>query len=170
MKVTIISIVIGAFGTVTTKETGGLGSWRTSGHHCWERPEYWEESWRLEESCCHSNISERPSVNANVKNSKGVIIIIKLKKLWNRKAPVIPIVNGLLGTISKGLKKRLKKFEIGGRTETIQTIALLRSAKILRSVLNPWLVWFLCLMAFKLCLLFKVILLNEQWYYFTLGG
>ena len=29
---TIISIVIGAFGTVT-KETGGYGSWRTSGDH-----------------------------------------------------------------------------------------------------------------------------------------
>ena len=36
MKVTIIPIVIGAFGTVTkriTKGTGGLGSWRTSGDH-----------------------------------------------------------------------------------------------------------------------------------------
>ena len=39
MKVTIIPIVIGAFGTVTKgllKGTGGLGSWRTSGDH----PEY----------------------------------------------------------------------------------------------------------------------------------
>ena len=36
MKVTIIPIVIGAFGTVTKriiKGTGGLGSWRTSGDH-----------------------------------------------------------------------------------------------------------------------------------------
>ena len=36
MLVTIIPIVIGAFGTVTkriTKGTGGLGSWRTSGDH-----------------------------------------------------------------------------------------------------------------------------------------
>ena len=32
MQVTIIPIVIGAFGTVT-KGTGGLGSWRTSGDH-----------------------------------------------------------------------------------------------------------------------------------------
>ena len=32
MKVTIISIVIGAFATVT-KGTGGLGSWRTNGDH-----------------------------------------------------------------------------------------------------------------------------------------
>ena len=36
MKVTIIPIVIGAFGTVTKgqfKGTGGFGSWRTSGDH-----------------------------------------------------------------------------------------------------------------------------------------
>ena len=33
MKVTIIPIVIGAFGTVTIKGTGELGGWRTSGDH-----------------------------------------------------------------------------------------------------------------------------------------
>ena len=36
MNVMIISIVIGAFGTVTKgiiTGTGGLGSWRMSGHH-----------------------------------------------------------------------------------------------------------------------------------------
>ena len=36
MKVTIIPIVIGTFGTVTKgllKKTGGLGSWQTSGDH-----------------------------------------------------------------------------------------------------------------------------------------
>ena len=32
MKMTILSIVIGAFGTIT-KGTGGLGRWRTSGDH-----------------------------------------------------------------------------------------------------------------------------------------
>ena len=58
------------------KGTGGLGSLRTGGEHpklqhYWERPEYWEESWRLEETCCHSNSSERPSVSADVKNSNN---------------------------------------------------------------------------------------------------
>ena len=35
MRMTIVPIVIGAFGTVTTiiKGPGGLGSWRTSGDH-----------------------------------------------------------------------------------------------------------------------------------------
>ena len=38
----------------------------------WKRPEYWEESWRLEETCCHSNSSEKPSAKTDVKNSQGV--------------------------------------------------------------------------------------------------
>ena len=50
-----------------------LGKWSCRPfklQHCWERPEYWgEESWRLQETCCHSNSSERPSANADVKNS-----------------------------------------------------------------------------------------------------
>ena len=70
MKVTIISVVIGVFGTVTkgiSKGLGilkGLGSWqrrkrpsklhyyweRPGLHYYWERPEYWEESWKLEET------------------------------------------------------------------------------------------------------------------------
>ena len=36
----------------------------------WDRLEYREESWRLEETCSHSNSSEKPSANAGVKNSK----------------------------------------------------------------------------------------------------
>ena len=41
-----------------------------------DRSEYWEESWRFDETCYHSNFSERPSANADVKISQGVIIII----------------------------------------------------------------------------------------------
>ena len=40
------------------------------------RPEYWEESWRLAETCCHSDSSERPSADSGVKNSLEIIIII----------------------------------------------------------------------------------------------
>ena len=38
----------------------------------WERPEYWEASWRLEETCCHSGSCERPSAKTDVKNSQWV--------------------------------------------------------------------------------------------------
>ena len=51
------------------------------------------------------------------------------------KVTVIPIIIGALRTVSKGLVKRLEELEIGGRAKTIQTTALLRSARILRRVL-----------------------------------
>ena len=60
----------------------------------------------------------------------------ELKKLWNMKVTVIPIVIGALGTVTKGLIQGLKDLEIRGRVETIQTTALLRSARILRRVLE----------------------------------
>ena len=52
------------------------------------------------------------------------------------KITVIPIVIGALGTLLKGLLKRLDDLEIRGQIETIQTTALLRSARILRRVLE----------------------------------
>ena len=45
--------------------------------HCWGRPEYWEKSRKPEETCCLSDPSEWPLANAGVKNSQGIIIIIK---------------------------------------------------------------------------------------------
>ena len=60
----------------------------------------------------------------------------KLKKLWNMKVMIVPIVIGALGTITKGLLKGLEDLEVGRRVETIQTTALLRTARILRRVLE----------------------------------
>ena len=54
------------------------------------------------------------------------------------KVTIVPIVIGALGTITKGLLKGLKDLEIGGRVETIETTALLRTARILRRVLETW--------------------------------
>ena len=59
-----------------------------------------------------------------------------LKKLWNMKVTIVPIVIGALGTTTTGLLKGLEDLEIGGRVETIQAIALLRTARILRRVLE----------------------------------
>ena len=53
------------------------------------------------------------------------------KKLWNMK-----IVIGALGTVTKVLVKRQEDLEITRRVETVQTTALLRSARILRRVLE----------------------------------
>ena len=59
-----------------------------------------------------------------------------LKKLWTMKMTFIPIVIGTLGTITKGLINELEDLEIRDRVATIQTTALLRSAKILRRILE----------------------------------
>ena len=62
----------------------------------------------------------------------------ELKKLWNMKVTFILIVIGALGTVTKILIKGLEDLEIRRQVETIQTTALLRSAKILRKVLETW--------------------------------
>ena len=49
---------------------------------------------------------------------------------------IIPIVIGAFSTVTKGLLKGLDDLEVGGREETIQTTALLRTAIILRRVLE----------------------------------
>ena len=62
----------------------------------------------------------------------------KKKKLWNMKMTIIPIVIGDFGTVTKGLLKGLEDLEVGGRVETIQATTLLRTARILRRVLETW--------------------------------
>ena len=64
--------------------------------------------------------------------------LAKEKKLWNMKVTIIPIVIGALGTITKELIKELEDLEIRGWMKTIQIALLLRSARILRRVLETW--------------------------------
>ena len=52
------------------------------------------------------------------------------------KVTIVPIMIGALGTVTKGLLKGLEDLEIGGLVETIQTTALLRTARKLRQVLE----------------------------------
>ena len=70
------------------------------------------------------------------KKDKYLDLARELKKLWNMKVTIGPIVIGALGTITKGLLKGLEDLEVGGRVQTIQTSALLRTARILRRVLQ----------------------------------
>ena len=67
---------------------------------------------------------------------KYLDITRELKKIKNMKVTMIPIVVGAHGTISKELVKELEDLEIRGQVEAIQTTALLRSARILRIVLE----------------------------------
>ena len=51
---------------------------------------------------------------------------------------VIPIVIGALAIVIKGLVQGLENLEIREWVETIQTTALLRSARRLRRILEIW--------------------------------
>ena len=70
------------------------------------------------------------------KKDKCLDLARVLKKLWNMKVTIVPIVIGAFGTITKGLLKGLEDLEVGRRVETIQMTALVRTARILRRVLE----------------------------------
>ena len=54
------------------------------------------------------------------------------------KATIIPIVIGAFAMVTRGLLKGLVDLEVGGRVETLQKTALLKTARILRRVLESW--------------------------------
>ena len=72
------------------------------------------------------------------KKDKYLDLSRELKKLWTMQVTIIPIVIGAFGTVTKGLLKGLEDLEVGVQVETIQTTALLRTARILRRVLETW--------------------------------
>ena len=78
----------------------------------------------------------RINLKESEKKDKFLDLTRALKKLWSMKVTIVPIVIGALGTITKGLLKGLEDLEVSGRVETIQTTALLRTARILRWVLE----------------------------------
>ena len=86
------------------------------------------ELWTLVDHCVKMKERER--------REKYLDIAREMKRLWNMKVTIIPIVIGALCKITKGLVQGLEVLEITGRMETIQTIVLLRSARILRRVLE----------------------------------
>ena len=67
----------------------------------------------------------RVKIKESKKRDKYLDLARELRKLWNQKLTVIPIVISMLGMVPKGLERQLEGLEIGGRIETIQTTALL---------------------------------------------
>ena len=74
----------------------------------------------------------RVKLKESKKRDKYLHLAMELKKLWNMKLTVIPIVTGALGTVTKELVKKLEDLEIRGRVVNIQITILLKSARILR--------------------------------------
>ena len=52
------------------------------------------------------------------------------------KVTIIPIVIGAFGAVTKGFCKGLEELEVGVRVETTQTTTLLRTARIVRRILE----------------------------------
>ena len=84
----VIPIVIGALGTIPKglvmklehlENKGEVKTIQTTAL----RPEYWEESRKLKETCCHQNSSEISSANAGEKNSVKILIIYQDEILNN---------------------------------------------------------------------------------------
>ena len=78
----------------------------------------------------------RVKLKESEKKDKYLDLARELKKLWNMKVMIIPIVIGAHSTVTKRLIQGLENMEITGRVETIQTTALLRTARMLRRVLD----------------------------------
>ena len=51
------------------------------------------------------------------KRDKDLNLARELKRQWNMKVTIIPIVIGAFGTVTKGLLKGLENLEVGGRVE-----------------------------------------------------
>ena len=82
--------------------------------------------------------NHRINLKESEKKDKYLNLARELKNLWNMNVMIVPIVIGALGTITKELLKGLEDLEVGRRVETIQTTTLLRTARILRRVLETW--------------------------------
>ena len=79
---------------------------------------------------------QRAKTKEHKKRHKCIDLTRELRTLRNMPVTVMQLVTEALETVLKGLERRLKKMEIGGRAETNKTTPLIRSAQILRRVLD----------------------------------
>ena len=56
----------------------------------------------------------RIKLKESEKKDKYLDLVRELKKLWNMKVTIIPIVIGAFGSVTKGLLKGLDDLEVGG--------------------------------------------------------
>ena len=80
----------------------------------------------------------RIKLNESVKKDKYLDFARELKKNMEYEGNNYTNRDWCFGTVTKGLLKGLDDVEVGGRVETIQTIALLKTTRILGRVLQTW--------------------------------
>ena len=76
----------------------------------------------------------RIKLEESEKKNKYMDLAGQLKKNWNIKVTIIPVVIVAFDTVTNVSLKELEDLEAGGRVETVQTTALLSSVRILRRV------------------------------------
>ena len=79
---------------------------------------------------------QRVKLKGCEKRDENLDLARELKKLWNRKVTVIPVVIGALSTVTKGYVQGLADMEIRRQVKIMQTTVLLKSARILKRVLE----------------------------------
>ena len=70
------------------------------------------------------------------KIEKYLDLVRELKKVWNMKVIVVPLVTGALGTPAKELEKRLRTISIETKITELQKTFLIHTSKILRQVIE----------------------------------
>ena len=81
-------------------------------------------------------VDHRVKIKENENRDEYVDLTRKLKKLWNMRVTAILIIVSVLKTFPKILESWLEQLDTRKRIEIIQTIALLRSVRILKRVLQ----------------------------------
>ena len=118
-----------------------MGLWYTNGSpnpSQKTRPYNNQKKKKKKRICKIVDIADPADHRINLKEYEKKEKCLELKKLWNMKVTIVPVVNGAFGTITKGLLKGLEDLEVGRRVETIQMTALPRMSRILRWVLETW--------------------------------
>ena len=94
IKVMVIPIIIRILGMVSKDQRRNQENWRleeelkpSRPQYCWNLLEHLEDSWGPKETCCHSDLKEKPPVKTCVKNLHRVKMIKKKKitqlATWN---------------------------------------------------------------------------------------
>ena len=68
-------------------------------------------------------------IKENEKKNEYLDLARELKRFWNMKVTVIPIISGVLGTVPIGFVRRKEEPKMGGRTETIQIVEFGKNTK-----------------------------------------
>ncbi len=90
--------------------------------------------------CHHINIAVPGDIRVATKETETIqkyqYLARELRKIWQVKVKVVPVVVGAFDTIPKALGKHLEEIGTHVRVDLLQKVALLGTARILRKTLE----------------------------------